>query len=82
MLRDPNGNRRCPFGTDFEERSCTGTRMDQGHRIPFWLAMELRSDDDRFGFQSDQNLPYVFETLVDILTTKRLVQRECFQGVT
>ena len=81
MLRDPNGNRRCPFGADFEEQSCTGTRMDRGHRIPFWLAlMEVHSDGCRYGVQSDQNLPYVFEKVVDILTTKRLVQQESSQG--
>ena len=77
VLRDPNGNLRCPFGTDFGEQSCTGTRMDRGHRIPFWLAlMELHSDGYRYGAHSDQNLPYVFEKFVDILTTKRLARRE------
>ena len=45
MLRDPNGNLRCPFGSDFEEQGRTGTRMDRSHRIPFWLALvELYSD--------------------------------------
>ena len=39
MLRDPIGNLRCPFGSDFEEQGRTGTRMDRSHRIPFWLAL-------------------------------------------
>ena len=42
--------------------------------------MEVHSDGYRYGVQSDQNLPYVFEKVVDILTTKRLVQRESSQG--
>ena len=45
ILWDPNGNRRCPFGIDFEEQGGTGTRMDRGHRISYWLAlMELYND--------------------------------------
>ena len=83
MLRDPNGNLRCPFGTDFEEQSCMGTRMDRGYRIPFWLAcVELHSDGYRYGVESDKNLPYVFEKVVDILTAKRLARREPSQGAT
>ena len=34
MLRDPNGNLRCPFGADFETQSCTESRLDRSHRIP------------------------------------------------
>ena len=71
MLRDPNGILRCPFGTDFEEQSCAGTRMDRGHRIPFWLTLvELHSDGYRYSSQSDQNLPSVFEKVADLLTCK------------
>ena len=80
MLRDPNGSWRCPFGTDFEKQSCMGTRMGRVHRIAFWLAfMQLHSDGYRFGLQSNQNLPYVCANVIDILTTKRLVQRESVQ---
>ena len=81
MLRDPNGNLRCPFGSNFEEQGRTGTRMDRSHRIPFWLAlMELHSGGYRYGAQSDQHLPYVFETVVDLLATKRLARRVPPQG--
>ena len=72
MLRDPNGNLRCPFGSDFEEQGRTGTRMDRSHRIPFWLALvELYSDGYRYGCHSDKHLPLVFEEVVDVLLTKR-----------
>ena len=81
MLRDPSGILRCPFGTDFEEQSCVGTRMDRGHRIPFWLAfVELHSDGYRYSYQSDQNLPYVFEKVVDLLTSKRQARQETSQA--
>ena len=78
MLRDPIGNPRCPFGSDFEEQDCTGTRVDRIDRIPFWLALvELYSDGYRYGCESDKHLPYVFEQVVDVLLTKR---RERSQG--
>ena len=73
MLRDPNGIRRCPFGIDFEEQSCTGTLMDRGHRIQCVFALiQLYSYGYRSGVQSKRNLRSVFETVVDILATKRL----------
>ena len=72
MLRDPNGNLRCPFGTDFQEQSCTGTRIDGSHRIPFWLALvELYGDGYRYGSHSDKHLPHVFEQVVDVVVSKR-----------
>ena len=64
MLRDPNGNLRCPFGVDFETQSCTESRLDRNHRIPFWLAlMEQHSDGYRYDCHSDKNLPHVFQEL-------------------
>ena len=81
MLRDANGNLLCPFGVDFCEKSSTGLRLDNGHRIPFWLALiELHSDGHRYGAHSDRDLPYVFEKVVNILTTRRLARRETSQG--
>ena len=78
MLRDPIGNLRCPFGSDFEEQCRTGNRMDCSHRIPCWLALvELYSDGYRYGCHSDTHLPYVFEQVVDVLLAKR---RERYQG--
>ena len=72
MLRDPNGNSRCPFGSDFEEQGRAGTHMDRSHRIPFWLALlELHSDGHRYGSHSDKHLPHVFEQVVDVLVSKR-----------
>ena len=72
MLRDPIGNLRCPFGSDFEEQGRTGTRMDRSHRIPFWLALvELYSDGYRYGSRSDKHLPHVFEHVVDAVVSKR-----------
>ena len=81
MLRDANGILLCPFGVDFGEKSSTGLRLDNGHRIPFWLALiELHSDGYRYGTQSDRDLPYVFQKVVDLLTTRRLARRETSQG--
>ena len=78
MLRDPIGNLRCPFGSDFEEQGRTGNRMGRSHIIPFWLALvELYSDGYRYGCHSDKHLPHVFEQVVDVLLTKR---RERSQG--
>ena len=72
MLRDPNGNLRCPFGTNFEEQGYTPTRIDRSHRIPFWLALvELHSYGYRYGSHSDKHLPHVFEQVVDVLVSKR-----------
>ena len=72
MLRDPVGNLRCPFGSDFEEQGRTGTRIDGTHRIPFWLALvELYSDGYRYGSHSDKQLPYVFEQVVAVVVSKR-----------
>jgi hypothetical protein len=72
MLRDPNGNLRCPFGADFETQSCTESRLDRSHRIPFWLAlMELYSDGYRYDCHSDKNLPPLFQEVVELLLTKR-----------
>ena len=46
--------------------------MDRSHRIPFWLALvELYSDGYRYGRHGDEQLPYVFEQVVDVLLTKR-----------
>ena len=46
--------------------------MDRNHRIPFWLALvELYSDGYRYGRHGDEQLPYVFEQVVDVLLTKR-----------
>ena len=72
MLRDPNTNLRCPFGTDFEDQTSPGSRMDRSHRIPFWLALvELYSHGYRYGCRSDKHLPHVFEEVVDVVVSKR-----------
>ena len=72
MLRNTDGNLRCPFGDDFEQQLRTGTRMDSSHRLPFWLALvELYSDGYRYDGHSDKNLPSVLERVVDVVVNKR-----------
>ena len=81
MLRGPEGRLRCPFGVDWEEQSGGGARLDRLHRIPFWLAlMEMHGDGCRYGFQSDRNLPYVFERLIECLTQGRLARQQASRG--
>ena len=53
--------------------------MDQRHRISFWLAL-LQLYNEGYLFVV-QHLPYVFEAIVVIPTTKRLLHLEYVQGV-
>ena len=81
MLRDPNGNLRCPFGTDFEEQGRTGTRMDGSHRIPFWLALvELYNGGYRYGSCSDKHLPHVFGQVAEVVVNKRQERSQLLQS--
>ena len=81
MLREASGCLRCPFGTDFDEQCGAGSRIDGGHRVPFWLAlMELHGDSYRYGADSDRHSPFVFEKVVEILTDRREARREFAQG--
>ena len=72
MLREANGRLRCPYGIDFDEQCGTGSHINRGHRVPFWLAlMELHGDGYRYGTETDRHLPFVFEKVVEILTNRR-----------
>ena len=51
------------------------------HKNPFCLAlMEMHGDGCRYGFQSDRNLPYVFERLIECLTQGRLARQQASRG--
>ena len=72
MLRDPETRLRCPFGVDWENKSGGCSHLDRLHRIPFWLALrEMHGDGYRYGMQSDRNLPYVFDRLIECLVQGR-----------
>ena len=75
MLRDPDTNKRSPYGHAFEEHCSTEDYLNSGHRIPYWLAlMELHSEGYRYGVESEHMLPYVFEQVFDLLMTSRLAR--------
>ena len=81
MLRGASGRLRCPYGIDFEEQCGTGSHINRGHRVPFWLAlMELHGDGYRYGTESERHLPFVFEKVVQIVTNRRESRQESAQG--
>ena len=81
MLRETSGRLRCPYGIDFDEQCGTGSHINLGYRVPFWLAlMELYRDGYRYGTESDRHLPFVFEEAVEIVTNGRECRQESAEG--